>query len=329
MAGLGFRTFTAGEVLTAANVQSYLMDQAVMVFASSGARGSAIASPTEGMFSYLSDGDALEFYSGAAWVPFSAGAKGGGTNQVFYENDVDVTDDYTISTDKNAMTAGPITIGTAVTVTIPSGSGRSLVYMGNVRVYGATSGYTELAPPAVAPDGVLSLPSGTGTIAKTTDQGLVHINTTTFSAVSSVSLNNVFTSDYDNYRIVLNGTSSLVQIVAVRFRISGTDTTATNYNSQRLQTNGTSVGGLRSTGLDRSLAGHFDTSWSFNILEVARPFLSAVTIIKGFAADSFSGVFSQDSSSAYTLATSFDGITIFPETGTFTGTIRVYGYKND
>jgi hypothetical protein len=83
MSGAGYKTFTAGEVLTAANLQGYLMDQAVMVFASSGARGSAIASPTEGMFSYLSDGDALEFYSGAAWVPFSAGAKGGGTNQVF------------------------------------------------------------------------------------------------------------------------------------------------------------------------------------------------------------------------------------------------------
>jgi hypothetical protein len=37
--------------------------------------------------------------------------------------------------------------------------------MGNIRLYGSTSGYTELAPPAVAPDGVLSLPSGTGTIA--------------------------------------------------------------------------------------------------------------------------------------------------------------------
>jgi hypothetical protein len=37
--------------------------------------------------------------------------------------------------------------------------------MGNVRLYGSTSGYTELAPPAVAPDGVLALPSGTGTLA--------------------------------------------------------------------------------------------------------------------------------------------------------------------
>jgi len=41
--------------------------------------------------------------------------------------------------------------------------------MGNVRLYGSTSGYTELAPPAVAPDGVLSLPSGTGTLATTAD----------------------------------------------------------------------------------------------------------------------------------------------------------------
>ena len=36
--------------------------------------------------------------------------------------------------------------------------------MGNIRLYGSTSGYTELAPPAVAPDGVLSLPSGVGTL---------------------------------------------------------------------------------------------------------------------------------------------------------------------
>ena len=37
--------------------------------------------------------------------------------------------------------------------------------MGNVRLYGSTSGYTELAPPAIAPDGVLALPTGTGTLA--------------------------------------------------------------------------------------------------------------------------------------------------------------------
>jgi hypothetical protein len=68
MAGLGRKVFTAGEVLTAANVQGYLMDQSVMVFDSSAARSSAIGTPTEGMASYLKDTNALELYDGAAWV---------------------------------------------------------------------------------------------------------------------------------------------------------------------------------------------------------------------------------------------------------------------
>jgi hypothetical protein len=52
----------------------------------------------------------------------SVGAKGGGTNQVFFENDATVTNDYTITTNKNAITAGPVTINSGVTVTIPNGS---------------------------------------------------------------------------------------------------------------------------------------------------------------------------------------------------------------
>ena len=78
MPGLGRRTFTAGEVLTAAQVQGYLQDQAIMVFAGTAARGSAIASPSEGMFCYLSDTNALEYYDGAAWQAFTSGGGGGG-----------------------------------------------------------------------------------------------------------------------------------------------------------------------------------------------------------------------------------------------------------
>ena len=62
MAGLGRRIFVAGEVLTAANVQGYLQDQAVMVFDDSAARGSAIGTATEGMVTYLKDTDALQVY---------------------------------------------------------------------------------------------------------------------------------------------------------------------------------------------------------------------------------------------------------------------------
>jgi len=69
MAGLGYKVFAAGEVLTAANVNGYLMEQSVMVFDDSAARGSAIGTPTEGMVVYLKDTDAMEFYSGSAWTP--------------------------------------------------------------------------------------------------------------------------------------------------------------------------------------------------------------------------------------------------------------------
>jgi hypothetical protein len=66
-AGLGFKTFTTGEVLTAADVNGYLM-QGVLVFASAAARTSAITSPQEGQYSFLKDTNALEYYDGAAWV---------------------------------------------------------------------------------------------------------------------------------------------------------------------------------------------------------------------------------------------------------------------
>ena len=67
-AGLGFIEFATGDVLTAAAANGYLASQTVMVFASAAARTSAIASPQEGMFSYLKDTNATQYYSGSAWV---------------------------------------------------------------------------------------------------------------------------------------------------------------------------------------------------------------------------------------------------------------------
>jgi hypothetical protein len=68
MAGLGKKTFNAGDVLTASDVQGYLADQTIMVFASSSARTTALPSPSEGMFSYLSDSNTSWVYDGSAWV---------------------------------------------------------------------------------------------------------------------------------------------------------------------------------------------------------------------------------------------------------------------
>ena len=52
----------------------------------------------------------------------AGGATGGGTDDVFYENGQTVTTNYTLTTNKNAMSAGPIVIDSGVTVTVPSGS---------------------------------------------------------------------------------------------------------------------------------------------------------------------------------------------------------------
>ena len=77
MAGAGAKLFTSGSVLTAAQVNTYLMDQAVMVFASTSARDTAfggVGEPAlaEGMYAFTSDTNTLWFYTGSAWE--SAGA---------------------------------------------------------------------------------------------------------------------------------------------------------------------------------------------------------------------------------------------------------------
>lgn len=60
--------------------------------------------------------------SGVKWATPAAGAKGGGTDAIFWENDLTVNTNYTISSNKNAGTFGPVTVASGVTVTVPSGS---------------------------------------------------------------------------------------------------------------------------------------------------------------------------------------------------------------
>jgi hypothetical protein len=79
-------------------------------------------SPAVGYIRYNTDYSSFEGYSAGGWGSIGAGAKGGGNNQVFFENDTNVTSSYTITTGKNAMSAGPVTIDTGVDVTVPDGS---------------------------------------------------------------------------------------------------------------------------------------------------------------------------------------------------------------
>lgn len=82
-----------------------------------------------GLVRYNSSLTTFEGYKNGAWGAIGGGATGGSgsTDDVFYENGQTVTANYTITTNKNAMSAGPITIDSGIVVTIPSGSVWSIV----------------------------------------------------------------------------------------------------------------------------------------------------------------------------------------------------------
>lgn len=87
-----------------------------------GTTGERSGTPSTGMFRFNTSLTRFEGYNGTAWSGVGTGAVGGSADLVFFENDITVTADYTITTNKNAMSAGPITINSGVTVTVPSGS---------------------------------------------------------------------------------------------------------------------------------------------------------------------------------------------------------------
>jgi hypothetical protein len=66
-AGLGFKTFNTGDVLSAADTNGYLM-QGIWVFANAAARDAAVTSPQEGNFAYLKDTNVTTYYTGSAWT---------------------------------------------------------------------------------------------------------------------------------------------------------------------------------------------------------------------------------------------------------------------
>ena len=112
-----FTTLTATGQVTFASTGA-----AVVNVGTTGERPTAQA----GMLRYNTTLSRFEGYS-SGWGSLGGGATGGGTDQVFIENGQTVTTDYTISTNFNAGTFGPVSINTGITVTVPTGSTWSIV----------------------------------------------------------------------------------------------------------------------------------------------------------------------------------------------------------
>ena len=131
MAGLGRKVFAANEVLTAADVNGYLMDQSVMVFADAAARTSAIAAPSEGMASYLIDTSSFEIYDGSAWagggditsVVAGTALTGGGTG-----GDVTLNVDLAATTAAAGIASFVTDATTARTLTTAADEGKTLQF---------------------------------------------------------------------------------------------------------------------------------------------------------------------------------------------------------
>lgn len=140
MAGAGYKLFNTGDVLTAAQVNTYLQEQTVMVFANSTARTTALSAVlAEGMVSYLQDTNAVEVYNGSAWV----GVSGAG----------DVTEVQAGTGISVASGTGPIPVVTNTMATAVDAKGDLIVGTGAdtfARLAVGTNGHTLVADSSTA-----------------------------------------------------------------------------------------------------------------------------------------------------------------------------------
>jgi hypothetical protein len=159
--------------------------------------------------------------------------------------------------------------------------------------------------------------------------GLVHIATDSFSAVSSVSLNNVFTSAYDNYFLAIRYTASTTSTGSIKLRAATVDSSTGYFGSGlgAVYTSDALVYGVR-----------YNNGTSANLTRNAGGIHNIVFDLLGVreaARTGFSGTYTSTSLGEFltvggvqTVDAAYDGITLLVSAGTMTGTIRVYGYQN-
>jgi hypothetical protein len=173
--------------------------------------------------------------------------------------------------------------------------------------------------------------SGTSFVPVGVAPGLVLVATSTITAVASVSINNCFTSTYENYRIVFSATGvTVASDLSFRLRASGTDTT-TSYKSVTLEAASSITSTTDITGTDEFYVGRIDTPVGTSFAaDVYRPQLAQKTGISCFMFfQSAAPLFVWQSTQGFqTSSTQFDGFTLAVGGTNFTGTVRVYGYAN-
>jgi hypothetical protein len=180
---------------------------------------------------------------------------------------------------------------------------------------------------SIGPTGALG-----GTVSQ--PQGLVHLSTTSFSAVSAHSVNDVFSASYEDYLVKISLSSqSASNSLTMRLRASGSDNSSSNYAWSRYHNFGsdpTYVGTHLSPATSWRI-GQGNTSQPSDVnLQIYSPFASRITNFNAQEATNFGSPASGQgvSGGSTSITTAYDGFTIIPSAGNITGTVRVYGYRN-
>lgn len=158
--------------------------------------------------------------------------------------------------------------------------------------------------------------------------GMVLLNTTSFSGVSSVSFNDVFSATYTNYKFLLNFTVSGSSNLRIRLRNGVTDQVGSNYSRQQLSANSTSTTAAQATTTYfESVLSLSNTDPGAFTLEVQNPYQNNATGLilstnRHTSNPSVNWYFG-----GYTASYVADGISFIASANLMTGTIECYGYK--
>jgi hypothetical protein len=308
-AGLGFKDFTTGEVLTAADVDGYLM-QGIWVFASTAARDASVTSPSEGNFAFTKDTNSLWYYDGAAWV--ASGATG----------------------DIEGVTAG-IGIsggGTSGTVTVTNSMATAIDAKGDLVAGTGADTFAKLT--VGANDTVLTADSSTATglkwAAAAGGGGMTLLSTTTLSGATTTISS--IDQTYTNLLVIVQGVnkSSTHRLYlnpnnvnnATSGTYPGTNNSGSFEGTSYVQSN------LQLTPRNYVVAANTNNAWAITFFNYASSDFMKAFSIDGTYRDDAGYDAAVSGGGGFRSTTAISSLVFDASVGTFSaGTVRVYGVK--
>jgi len=208
-AGLGFKTFTTGEVLSAGDTNGYLM-QGVLVFATAAARDAAITSPQEGQFAYLKDTNVTTYYTGSAWTNLVSAGTPAFVGSIAYNNSA-----FTYTSTATVVTFPSEEVDTDTFHNTSTNTGRMTIPSGKDGKY--LMMFTSQLDSTTAPFRLFAYKNGAAVANGLTGGGLLYVGTTgsTFLGVSAGVVVTGVATDY--FEFLISGGAGSQQTQTARY----------------------------------------------------------------------------------------------------------------